>query len=161
MAAKVYVQGLREFRRELKRAGEEFPRELRQANRDAAGIVATAARIRAPRGPHEGGGRVAPLVTSIKAGGTQGRGYVAIGGVRSPHAQVLEFGGSIPRRGRDPSLVAKARAGRRSFESVGITSRTRVRKQAYLYPAIDAKRDEVVEFYGRAIDRIARRAFPS
>jgi hypothetical protein len=29
-----------------------------------------------------------------------------------------------------------------------------------LYPAIAAKQDEVVEFYGDAIDKLSRRAFP-
>lgn len=159
MAKAIEVHGLREFRRELKRLGEEFPKELRQANKDAAELVADEARRRAPRGPHEGKPKIQPAVASVKAGGTQRAGYVAIGGARSPHAPVLEFGGSIPRRGRDPSLAAKAIASHRSFASVGITSLTHVRKQPYLYPAIAATADEVVEFYGEALDRLTRRAF--
>jgi hypothetical protein len=156
----VEIIGLREFRRELKQAGQQFPKELRQANLQAAEVVAAEAARRAPMGPHLGGGRVRPVIQSIRALASQGKGQVAIGGASTPHAQVLEFGGHIPRKGRDPSLVAKAQAGHRSFASVGIGDLTRVRAQPYLYPALAAKADEVVEVYGEAIDRLSRRAFP-
>jgi hypothetical protein len=137
----VEVHGLRDFRRELRRAGEEFPRELRQTNLEAAEIVAKDARRRAPRGPHLGGGRVRPIVASIRALASQGRGQIAVGGASTPHGPVLEFGGTIPRRG-------------------GTGARTTVRAQPFLYPALAAKQDEVVEFYGEALDRVYRRAFP-
>lgn len=136
----VQVDGLRELRRELKRAGERFPRELREANRDAAELVARSARRRAPRGPHEGGGRIQPVVSSIRALASQRAGQVAIGGARAPHGPPLEFGGTL-----------------RRFHS---QARTRVTAQPFLYPAIAAEQDEVVEFYGDAIDRLTRRAFP-
>jgi HK97 gp10 family phage protein len=135
------VVGLREFRRELKQAGQQFPKELRQANKEAAEIVTGDARRRAPRGPHLGGGRVRPIVASIRALASQGRGQIAVGGVSTPHGPVLEFGGTIPRRG-------------------DTGARTQVRAQPFLYPALAAKRDEVVEFYGNAVDRLMRRAFP-
>jgi hypothetical protein len=156
----VEVAGLREFRRELKRIGPAWPKELRQANLEAAEVVARKARRNAPQGPHEGGGRVQPLVKSIRALANQTRGQVAIGGARSPHAVVTEFGGMIPRRGVDRSLVAAAQAGHRSFASAGVESLTPVRKQPYLYPALASERDEVLEVYGEAIDRVMRRAFP-
>jgi HK97 gp10 family phage protein len=139
--ARVEVHGLKDFRRELKRLGPEFPKELRQANFEAAEVVARKARRNAPQGPHEGGGRVQPLVSSIRALANQLRGQVAIGGARSPHAPVLEFGGRIPRRG-------------------GTGAVTRVRAQPFLYAAVASERDEVVEVYGEAIDRVMRRAFP-
>jgi hypothetical protein len=97
-------------------------------------------------------------VSSIRPGGTQRAGYVAIGGARSPHAPVYEFGGTIPRRGQGASTVAKIQARHGSFEKAGLAI-TRVRARPYLYPAIAAKTDEVVEFYGRVLDRISRRAF--
>jgi HK97 gp10 family phage protein len=153
----VEIIGLREFRRELKQAGQQWPKELRQANKDAAEIVAADARRRAPRGPHLGGGRVRPVVSSIRALASQGRGQVAIGGASTPHAQVLEFGGTIPRRGQTGTAAIQARHG--SFAKAGL-SVTPVRAQPYLYPALAAKADEVVEFYGEALDRVYRRAFP-
>jgi hypothetical protein len=156
----IEVHGLRELRRELKRAGEQFPKEMREANRAAAELVVPEARRRAPKGPHEGKPAVRPITASIRAGGTQRVGYVVIGGARSPHAPVYEFGGTIPRRGQDASTIAKLRAQHRSFEKAGL-SVTRVRKRAYLYPAIDAMTDEIIEAYGQALDRLSRRAFPS
>lgn len=138
--AKVEIKGLRDFRRELKRLGPEWPKELRQANKDAAELVAVDARRRGPRGPHEGGGRVVPIHLNIRALGSQTKGQVATGGARSPHGPVYEFGGTIRRHNSQ--------------------ARTPVRAQPYLYPALEAKRGEVVEFYGEAIDRLTRRAFP-
>jgi hypothetical protein len=135
----IEVHGLRDFRRELRRMGQEFPRELRQANKGAADLVAPEARRRVPRGPHQGGGRVQPIIASVKAGGTQRAGYVAIGGARSPHAPVYEFGGTLRRHAS--------------------ASRTQVTARPFLYPAIAARTDEVVDFYGRALDRLSRRAF--
>ena len=141
MAAKaIEVHGLREFRRALREAGQQFPKELRQANKEAAELVAPEVRRRAPKGPHEGGGRVQPIVASVRAGGTQRAGYVAVGGARSPHAPVYEFGGTLRRHAS--------------------TVRTQVMARPYVYPSVEAKADEVVDFYGEALDRVARRAFP-
>jgi hypothetical protein len=154
----IEVTGLRELRRELKRMSAELPRELAKANQEAAEIVAREARRRAPQGPHQGKPKVTPVVASIKALRQQGRGVVAIGGARSPHAVVTEFGGTIPRRGSHRGQVAEAQARRRGFRRYGGVSVTRVRKQAYLYPALDAKRDEVVERYGDLLDQLLRRA---
>lgn len=154
----IEVHGLREFRRELKRLGEEFPKEMRQANRDAAELVVPEARRRAPKGPHEGKPAVQPVAASIKAGGTQRAGYVAIGGARSPHAPVYEFGGTIPRRGQSAALIAQQQRAHRGFERAGLAV-TRVQARPYLYPAIAAVSDEIVEAYGQALDRLTRRAF--
>ena len=138
----IEVHGLREFRRELRQAGQQFPRELRQANRDAAEVVVPEVRRRAPKGPHQGGGNVQPIAASVRAGGTQRAGYVAVGGARSPHAPVYEFkGATLPRHASE--------------------ARTQVTAQPYIYPAIEAKADEVVEVYGQALDRLTKRAFPS
>jgi len=155
---KIEVQGLAEFRRALRAAGGQFPKEMRQANIDAAELVVPEARRRAPKGPHEGKPAVQPVADSIKAGGTQRAGYVAIGGARSPHAPVYEFGGTIPRRGQDRSTVAKIQARHGSFEKAGLAV-TRVQARPYLYPAIAAKTDEIIEAYGEAIDRLTHQAF--
>lgn len=140
MAAGIHVEGLRELRRELKHAGDRFPKELREANKQAAEVVAPEMRRRAPRGPHEGGGRVRPIVASVRALATQQRAQVAVGGVTTPHAAAWNYGGTL-----------------RRFHS---TSRTRVPARPYVEPAVKAKTDEVVELYGDALDRITRRAFP-
>jgi hypothetical protein len=142
MADQVEVKGLKDFRRELKRLGPEFPKELRAANLEAAEVVAKETQRRVPRGPHEGGGRVQPLHTSVRALASQTRGQVAIGGARSPHGPPYEFpGATIGRRG-------------------ATGARTRIRTQPSLFPAIASEREEVVEVYGEAIDRLTKRAFP-
>lgn len=154
----IEVHGLRELRRELRRVSADLPKELARANQEAAEIVAAEARRRAPRGPHEGRPRVTPIHQSVKALRQQSRGVVAIGGARSPHAVVTEFGGTIPRMGSQRGQVAEAQAKHRAFRRYGGISTTTVRKQAYLYPALDAKRDEVVERYGDLLDQLLRRA---
>jgi HK97 gp10 family phage protein len=158
----VEVVGLRELRRELKRAGEEFPKELRAANAKAAEVVAVEARRRAPRGPHQGGpkGRPpVPVASSIRTYGLAGKAQVGIGGSRTPHGQVLEFGGSVPRRGQSKALVRQQQRAHRGFQRAGLAV-TMVKAQPYLYPAIAATREEVVDVYGAALDRLMRRAFP-
>lgn len=165
----IEVLGLRELRAELRRLGGDWPKELQRAHQNAAEIVEREAERRAPRGPHEGGGAVRPIVSSIRSGGTQRMGYVAIGGAASPHGPPTEFGGTIPRRGfkgvsrtekRKGKIIAgKVHAAER-FKTRVAVSVTRVRRQAFLYPAIDAKRAEVLEAFGEAIDRLTRRAFP-
>lgn len=140
MADRIEVVGLRDFRRDLGRVGPEYRRMVRQINLDAAEVVAKEARRRAPRGPHEGGGRVVPLWTNIRALASQTRGQVATGSARAPHGPVYEFGGTIRRHAS--------------------SSRTQVRAQPYMYPALDAKADEVVEVFAEGVDRVTRRAFP-
>ena len=157
---KVEVHGLRDFQRELRRMGPEFPKEIKAANLEAAYRVSQEAKRRAPRGRHEGGGRVAPIWTQIRPGSSQRGGYVQTGNAAAPHAVVYEFGGTIPRRGHSKSVRQAIRHRHGSFEKAGL-SVTPVRAQPYLYPALAAMRDEVVEFYGEAIDRLSRRAFPS
>ena len=154
----IEIHGLRELRRELKRAGEQFPKEMREANKAAAELVVPEARRRAPKGPHEGKPAVQPITASIRAGGTQRVGYVVIGGARSPHAPVYEFGGTIPRRGQSSALIAQQQRAHRGFERAGLAV-TRVQARPYLYPAIAAVTDEIIEAYGQAIDRLTRRAF--
>lgn len=132
----VRVVGLSELRRALKEAENRSPRELQQANKGAAEIVAASARRRAVRGPHEGGGTITPFAASIKAQATAGRGIVAFGGARSPHGPPIEFGGTLRRHAS--------------------SARTRVRKRPAVYPAIEAERNRVLRFYEQAVDRIAR-----
>lgn len=157
---KVEIVGLRDFQRELKRIGPEFAKELKDANLEAAYRVSQEAKRRAPRGPHQGGKRVAPIWTQIRPGATARGGFVQTGNAAAPHAVVYEFGGTIPRRGHSKKLIRAIRQRHGSFEKAGL-SVTRVRAQPYLYPALAAMRDEVTEFYGEAIDRVSRRAFPS
>lgn len=156
----VEIIGLQDFQRELAKTRRKFPELLAKADHHAAEVVASEARRRAPRGPHQGGGDVAPITSSIQAGVGAHGGYVQIGGGASPHAVPTEFGGTVPRRGASRSAVATAQARHRSFASSGIAPRTRIRRQAYLYPAIAATRLDVELIYLDAIDRAVKGAFP-
>jgi HK97 gp10 family phage protein len=133
MAAGIQVNGLRELRRELKRVSADLPKELAQANHDAAEIVAAEARRRVPV-------RSGKLRGSVRSLRGQARGVVAAGRASVPYAGVTEFGGRI-----------------RRFHS---SSKTRIPAQPYLYPALADKRDEVVEHYGDALDSLLHKAFP-
>jgi len=156
---KIEVHGLRELRAALKAADGHSQAELRQANKDAAEIVARAARIRAPKGKHEGRPKgQPPLWASIKATSTAGRGYVAFGGAHAPHGPVIEFGGSIPRRGARASFggaIKAAQAGHRAFSSFGLET-TKIEQRAYVYPAIEAERAHVLHEYEEALKRLTR-----
>jgi len=129
----IQVTGLRELRRELKRVSAQLPRELAKVNHEAAEIVAAEARRRAPV-------RSGKLRGSVRALRQQARGVVAAGSARVPYAGVQEFGGTVPR-----------------FHSA---SRTTIPAQPYVYPALGAKRDEVIDAYGEALGDLMRRAFP-
>lgn len=151
----IRVVGLSTLRRDLKKVDAELPKELALINRQAAEIVAEEAQRRAPKGIHQGSGRAfRPIWRSIEARQQAGRAAISIGGARAPHAAVTEFGGHIPRRGRDKTLSALAQQRRSSYRRVGFTSLTRVRAQPYLYPALAAKRDEVIRRYEDLIEQL-------
>lgn len=161
-AARVEVTGLPQLRRALKQAEGRSPKELQQANKQAAELVAGVARLFAPKGEHEGGGDVQPLASAIVAQATAGKAFVAFGGSRAPHGAVVNFGGSIPRRGAtrvQKAAFAKARKAKKSQAKVAaITGAqvTRVPRQEHVYRAIGASRDQTVRVYERAVDRITR-----
>lgn len=135
-AQKIEVHGLRELRAALKAAEGRSPKEIQQANKDAAEIVASTARRRFHRGPHQGGGIVLPAADSVKAQATSGRGIVAFGGQRSPHAPVRNFGGTIPRR--------------------GTTSRTVIQGDEVIFASIASEQHHWLNEYEQALKRIGR-----
>jgi hypothetical protein len=154
----VYVKGLNELVRNLKKVDAGLPREFAQTNKKVAGIVATEAARRAPRGEHEGGGRIRPVSETIRGLAQARRVVVAFGGAATPHAGVLEFGGTIPRRGQSAQLRAQQRHAKRGYERAGLAV-TRVAKQAYVYPAADATRARVIDLYQQAVADVMRLAF--
>jgi hypothetical protein len=156
----VKVVGLAELRRDLRRLDKRLPAEvLGKANKAAGEIVAREARGNAPAGPHQGGGSVIPIRASIKSGQQARRAVVSMGGARSPHAEVTEFGGSIPRRGVDKSVSATIRARHQSYARHGLTV-THIEARPFLYPAIYAKSDEIVARYEELVADAFADAFP-
>lgn len=167
--SRVYVEGLNDLRKELRQADRKLPRELGKANKKAADIVAQEAKRNAPEGPHEGGDQIIPIKRSIKALRRAKAAQVAIGGPATPHAQVYEYGGTIPRRGfagvtasekRKGRIVEGKRRGRDIRKRRVKVAVTQIEAQPYLWPAIRAKRGEVRDAYGDLLDALMRRAFP-
>lgn len=69
MSTQVRIEGLREFRRDLRRIDAELPKGVTKALKASAEIVATEARIRAPVGPS---GRLKGSIRSFTRGDRAG-----------------------------------------------------------------------------------------
>lgn len=89
--AAVHVDGLREFRRDLKRVSPEVAKELAGDIKKVAESVAAEARSKAPR-------RTGAYAASIRPYAAKGGASV---GSRLPQAGVLHWGGTIRPRGVD------------------------------------------------------------
>jgi hypothetical protein len=161
-ASRIEVHGLRELRRALKEAEGRSPKEIQQANKHAAEIVAGTARVLAPKGKHQGGGNIQPAWASIKAQATSGRGIIAFGGMRAPHEPVVNFGGVIPRRtatAEQKTAFATARAQKKSQAKVARATGahvTKVRRREHIYKAIELRTPQVLDSYDQALKRITR-----
>ena len=88
MPAQYEVEGAKELRRTLKKAGDDLS-DLKAAHAETATIVATAAQSGAPR-------RTGRLSGSIRGSGTKTMAIVRAGGAKVPYAGVQEYG--WPRR---------------------------------------------------------------
>jgi hypothetical protein len=130
------------FVRDLREMEARLTREVRVADGRAAVLAAGYMRRRAPQGPHQGGGALETIRTSVRAGGTMGRGTVTIGGARAPHALPTNFGGTIAR-----------------YHSA---KRTPVPAREFIYSGLTlARRDpRFPRVYAEAVDRAAKVAYP-
>lgn len=91
MAEVIRIEGLKEFRRDLRRLDKSLPKGIRVAGNEAAQIVVKAAKPRIPRrtGRAAGSVRVASTGTAARVSG---------GGARVPYYPWLDFGGRVGRR---------------------------------------------------------------
>jgi hypothetical protein len=144
-----YVTGLKELRQELKRAGDEFPQQLRDTNFAVADrIVVPVARrnayaVRAlvpvAKRHRTDKGHWADFPNSIRALASQTRATVALGSNRKKDAWIVsENFGSISKR---------------QFAPLGHPDHA-------LYKAIEEVKPRVIEEYGDMIQRLASKAFP-
>lgn len=133
MAAEtIRVNGLRDLQRELKRL--DLTDDLKDAHYRVAGIVVDEAEKRA----RALGRMQAKAAESLRAGKAQRKATVSIGGARYPFALGAEFGAK-----KYPQFLPHL--GRTGY---------------WTYPAIRAKRDEVIDAYGDEIERLTKAAFP-
>jgi len=152
MAGRVVVTGLRELIRDLRAADATLPKELSRATkRTISDILVPEARKRAEAnrpaaGPDQGRAwnRQRPqqhwgdLVQTVRGLATAQRGQIALGKNRVPWAAGHEWGTT----GKFPQFPARSRTGR------------------ILWPALEARHDEILDAYTDALAEITRRAFP-
>lgn len=139
----ITVKGIKEVRSSLLALSQDgvWKPELRQAGKTAAEIVAVEARKRAGRGTSNVSGGPARLgskgIASIRSVASQ-----TSAGVKGGGASVPWYGGSdFGTGGAHPQFPSKIKKGR------------------FIYPAIDAKMDEVLRSYTQSLDRLTGRYF--
>lgn len=99
--AAIQLKGASELARGLKRAGDDL-KDLKDVNRQAAGIVSAAGRSDAPK-------RSGRLARSIRAGATQKAGVVRAGSKSVPYAGVIHYGWPKRHIKAQPWLAAAAK----------------------------------------------------
>lgn len=130
----IRVEGLKELRRDLKRAEQmDDLKELRVGLKKAADVVAQDARGRVPVGAT---GRARGSVRAT-AGGN--RAFVVGGKAKVPYYGFLDFGSRNPKDGRPRSVGPWVKSGKGPH------------KGRFIYPALDAKEHQVVELVSKAV----------
>lgn len=129
----IKIEGLTEFRRNLKTLNSDLPKALRLAFNSAADVVVNEARPRVPSKSGRAKG-------SVKARSTQTLSRVSGGGGRAPYYPWLDFGGR----------VGKGGSVRRPF----------LREGRYIYNAYFKNRDsgKFQETLSKALIDVARQA---
>jgi hypothetical protein len=133
MATEIRVTGLKELRRDLKALGDlEGTKELRQGLKRAADIVAVDARNRAQAFSQR-------AAASITAGTSGNRAFVAGGRKGIAWYGWADFGSRKPKLGNPRSVGPWTKSGKGPD------------KGRFIYAALDAKNDEVVDAINRAV----------
>lgn len=133
----VKVEGLAEFRRDLKQMGTALPKELRLGFKKIADHVADDT-----RSSFSGRGGVAPKVAaSVKSSAQQTGAAVQFGGDQYPWAMGAEFGSS---------QFTQFPSWRGSGQDAGYS----------FYPSIRKAREHIVDDVAQMLDHVARLAFP-
>lgn len=127
--AAIHVKGLDELRRKLAKADKRMARELGQAGKAAADIVAKDARLRVPA-------RSGRARKSVRAVAARGGGAVRGGGKAAEYYPWLDFGGRV---GRKQSVVRK-----------------RISEGRYIYPSLERNRGAVRESYAEGVRAVLK-----
>ena len=121
------------LRKSLRKADRTLLKEMRQANKDAAEVVARQAKIEVPR-------RSGRLAKSIGTLATQSRGQVRVGSASVPYAGPVHFGW--------PSRPNKAKGWRGGP----------IRPNPFIYTALDKRRGAVLEVYRGRVEQTISKA---
>ena len=147
MSDGIKVQGLKQFRRELKALedNELYVKQLKEVHNRIAKIVLEEARAQASTALER------KAAGGLTAGKTVGGAVIHMGGAKYPFAGGAEFGAIKypqfkPWRGNQYTVTW-------TDDQIGNAG-------YFVFPAIAKKRDQVIEIYMDEIERIARGAFP-
>lgn len=136
---RVTVEGLATVRRQLNELGNvEARSELRDGLKAAAEIVAADARNRVPEG------KTGRARASVRATAGGNRAFVRGGRSTVPYYGWLDFGSRTPKTGRPRKVGPWAETGRGP------------RGGRFIYPALDATRDDVVAKVDAAMSTAVR-----
>lgn len=134
MTEPIKIQGLAEFRRNLKTISGDLPKAIRVAGNKAADIVVADAQPKVPVGPGRGG----HAASSIRAKSTQTAARVAGGSKKFSYYPWLDFGGKVGPR----------RSVKRPFIKTG----------RYIYKSFDDRSQQVWDKLSEALVDVARQA---
>ena len=123
MSEFVGVEGLKEFKRDLKRIDADLPKELRKRLKAISEAVVVTVRASVPRMTGAAQASLKPRAGQDWAGISYPRGGKQWRGVKAPYYPWLDFGGAVGR-------------------GKGIT-RPRIDGGRYLYPEVKAARPEI------------------
>lgn len=136
MQAGIRIEGLREFAASLKVLEQQLPRELTKANKEAAALLAAEARELGI----SLGSVAAKAAETVMARASSTGGFV-VGGAGAPYFFGAEFGAFA---------YKQFKGWRGNGAEAGY----------FVYPAIRANEERVVELYADRIEALARIAFP-
>lgn len=125
------IEGLKDFQAALRDAEEGLQKQLRVVFNEAADAVVASARPFIPR-------RSGRLAGTLKASSGQREASVKLGGVKTPYAGFIEFGGRV---GRRRSVIRRFVPGGRS-----------------LYPAVQREEGQLTDIMARGLERLADEA---
>lgn len=138
----VRVEGLRELRRELRKAGPEGRKAVTRAARTAGRIVRDEARSDAPK-------RSGRLAKSVKNTASQSRATVTAGGAKAPHAGPVNFG--WPARSMSAALAGSSSP---YWAAVGRKGVRGIKATHFLEDAVSARWDDVARTYEEEVRRV-------
>jgi HK97 gp10 family phage protein len=135
----VTVTGLKEVQSSLKEIGDvDSQKEVRAALKQGVEIIAVNARGRVPS-------RTGRAAASIKSSTSGAKGYITGGKGSVPYYGWLDFGTRNPRHGNTRK------------EGPWRGSGTGPQKGRFIYPAIEAKQDELVSHLEQAVGKVIKR----
>jgi hypothetical protein len=136
VSGRVYITGVAELRQALRQMDRRLPKKIAKVGREAAWIVARAARPRVPSGPASGGhaaSSIRPILSQSSVG-------VQEGGSKYPYMPWLDFGGAIhPREHQEI---------RRSY----------IHRGRYIWAAFGDNKQAVMDKYQDGLAQVAREA---